>query len=87
LLQKKRNRLLIDIEFVDKLLPNFKEEQKKIIELRMQKVTWSEIGSIMLMDMNTALRKYNKAFKNLEEFAQYRLDNRRSQNLSDPFTR
>ena len=87
MLQKKRNRLLIDIEFVDKLLPNFKEEQKKIIELRMQKVTWSEIGSIMLMDMNTALRKYNKAFKNLEEFAQYRLDNRRSQNLSDPFTR
>jgi len=87
LLQKKRNRLLIDIEFVDKLLPNFKEEQKKIIELRMQKMNWPEIGSIMLMDMRTAKRKYNKAFKNLEEFAQYRHNKRRSQNLSDPIIR
>lgn len=87
LLQKKRNRLLIEIEFVDKLLPNFTEEQKKIIEMRMQKITWSEIGGIMLMDRSNAMRKYNKAFKNLEEFAQNRLENRRSQNLSDPFTR
>ncbi|KNZ41467.1 hypothetical protein [Acetobacterium bakii] len=70
LLQKRSDWLLAHIEFVDKLLSYCSEEEKKIIELRMQKMSWAGIASVMLMNVRTVQKKHDQVFKRLEKVKQ-----------------